>query len=224
MPVDRPGNDHRSPLTRERVVAEAMEVIASDGIDALSMRGLAGRLGVVPGALYRHVPGKDQLLDLVLDAVLADVDVRIDPRRGWVEQLAALAEQLRSVLDHHPGMAGLLKTRAPLTPHSLALTEAFMTLLDAAGLDAGQVASAYHLVYDYTVGFALSDPTSVGEQRLQDPDTRQRLHSFVRALPTDRFPLLAELGRRLWETDRDERFTVNLHTLINGLRLSLPAL
>jgi AcrR family transcriptional regulator len=62
----------RRPVTRERVVAEALAVISAEGAQALSMRAIAARLGVVPGALYRHVRSREQLYDLVLDAVLAD--------------------------------------------------------------------------------------------------------------------------------------------------------
>jgi AcrR family transcriptional regulator len=217
-PPLRRQTDARVTLTRQRVVDEALEVIGTNGVEALSMRALATRLGVVPGALYRHVRNKDQLHDLVLDAVLADVDCRIDSRRPWTEQLAALAEQLRLVLEEHPGIAGLLKTRAPLTQHSLGLTEAFLTLLAAAGLPKDQTARAYHLIYDYTLGFALSDRTSPSEQRVQNAASRQQLHTFLRSLPPDRFPALASLGEHIWVPDRDERFTTNLQTLIDGLQ------
>jgi|SRR5689334_15411480 AcrR family transcriptional regulator len=69
----------RRPLTRERVVAEALAVISAEGAQALSMRAIAARLGVVPGTLYRHVRSKEQLYDLVLDAVLAEVGCQSDP-------------------------------------------------------------------------------------------------------------------------------------------------
>src|SRR6266540_6981259 len=59
--------NRRRTLTRERVVAEALAIISADGVGALSMRALAARLGVVPGALYRHVRSKEQLYDLILD-------------------------------------------------------------------------------------------------------------------------------------------------------------
>jgi AcrR family transcriptional regulator len=216
--------DHRVTLSRERVVTEALDVIGTDGVDALSMRALAGRLGVVPGALYRHVHGKDQLHDLVLDAVLADVDCRIDHDQPWSEQLAALAERLRSALEEHPGIAGLLKTRAPLTPHSLALTEAFLTVLTAAGMSEDQTGRAFHLISDYVLGFALSDRTSPGEQRVQNAATRQQLHAFLRSLPPDRFPVLTSIGERVWVPDRDERFTINLRTLIDGLQVPRRAI
>src|SRR5882757_2098630 len=115
------GESGRRSLTRERVVAEALAVISADGAQALSMRAIAARLGVVPGALYRHVRSKEQLYDLVLDAVLAEVDCQADPGTPWVAQVAALARRLRTVLEDHPGIAALLKARDPVSPASLTL-------------------------------------------------------------------------------------------------------
>jgi AcrR family transcriptional regulator len=211
----------RRTLTRERVVSEALAVIGADGLEALSMRSLATRLGVVPGALYRHVRSKDQLHDLILDGVLAEVDCSLDRSLAWTEQVTVLAQRLRTVLEDHPGIAALLKTRDPLSPHSLALAEAFLSCLHAAGLAERQTALAFRLIYDYTLGFALSDRTSASEQRVQDDATRRQLHAFLRSLPADRFPVLASLGEHVWVADRDERFTAGLHTLIAGLQ-TLP--
>jgi len=209
--------DRRRTLTRERLVAEALAVIAADGVDALSMRALATRLEVVPAALYRHVRNKEQLYDLVLDGVLAEVDDHLDHTLAWTEQIKILAHRLRTVLDNHPGIAALLKTRDPLGPHSLALAEAFLTPLRAAGLPARETGLAFSLLYDYTLGFALSGPTSINEQRLRDAATRSRLHTFLRSLPPRRFPALVALGEHVWVDNRDERFTAGLDTLIDGL-------
>jgi AcrR family transcriptional regulator len=216
------GESHRRVLTRQRVAAEALAVISADGVQALSMRALAARLGVVPGALYRHVRSKEQLYDLVLDDVLAEVDCQADPSLDWAGQVTALAQRLRAVLENHPGIAGLLKTRDPLSPHSLALAEAFLAPLHAAGMAERQAALAFRLIYDYTLGFALSDRTSASEQRLQDAATRHKLHAFLRSLPADRFPVLAALGEHVWLDDRDERFTASIHTLISGLQAAQP--
>jgi TetR/AcrR family transcriptional regulator, tetracycline repressor protein len=211
-------NNGRRALTRERVVAEALTVIAADGAQSLSMRALAARLGVVPGALYRHVRGKEQLYDLILDAVLGEVDCRADPAAPWTAQVAALACRLRAVLENHPGVAALLKTRDPLSPTSLALAEAFLAPLHAAGLTGRESALAFRLIYDYTLGFALADPTSPAEQRLRDTATRQQLHAFFRALPASRFPTLTAHGIHAWDGDRDQRFGAGLETLLRGLQ------
>ncbi len=160
------------------------------------MRGLARRLGVVPGALYRHVRSKEQLHDLILDAVLAEVDCRADPAQPWTAQVTMLAHRLRAVLENHPGIAALLKARDPLSPASL----------------------AFRLIYDYTLGFALADPASPAEQRLRDSTARQQLHAFLRSLPVSSFPTLAAHGTHAWADDREQRFTSGLDTLIRGLQ------
>ena len=210
--------DRRPQLTRQRVVAEALAVIAQDGAQALTMRSLAARLGVVPGALYHHVRNKQQLQDLVLDGVLAEVDVHLDPSQAWPQQLKALAHRLRQVLEAHPGIAGILKTRDPLGPHSLALAEAFLERLQAAGFGDREAGLAFFLLLDYTIGFAVSSPaTSVNEQRVRDPAIRAQLHEFFRSLPPDRFPALVALGEHVWVDNRDQRFTAGLQVLVDGL-------
>jgi hypothetical protein len=145
-----------------------------------------------------------------------------NPALTWAEQVTELAQRLRVVLENHPGIAGLLKARDPLSPHSLALTEAFLAALHAAGMPGAQAALAFRLIYDYTLGFALSDRTTASEQRVQDTATRCELHAFLRSLPTDRFPMLAALGEYVWADDRDQRFSASLRTLINGLQATLP--
>lgn len=208
----------RRALTRDRVAAEALEVISMHGVEALSMRALAGRLGVVPGALYRHVHSKEQLYDLILDGVLAEVDRQVDDSQSWTAQVAELAQRLRAVLEDHPGIAALLKTRDPLSPHSLALAEAFLASLNGAGLPDHQTALAFRLIYDYTVGFSLSDRNSAAAQRVVDTATRGELYAFLRSLPADRFPVLTTLGPHVWADDRDDRFAAGIGTLISGLQ------
>jgi AcrR family transcriptional regulator len=210
-------NTSRRVLTRERVVAEGLTMIATVGAQALSMRALAARLGVVPGALYRHVRNKEQLYDLILDAVLAEVDSQVDPAQPWTAQVAVLAHRLRSVLEDRPGVAALLKIRDPLSPASLALAEAFLAPLLAAGLPGPDAAAAFRLIYDYTLGFAVADPTSPAEQRLRDAATREQLQAFLRALPASRFPALAAEGVHAWSADRDQRFGSGLDILLRGL-------
>ena len=213
----------RRTLTRERVVAEALFLIAQEGVEALTMRTLGARLGVVPGALYRHVRSKEQLQDLIVDGVLAEVDCDIDPALPWTEQIKVLVHRLRSVLDNHPGVAGLLKSRDPLGPHSLALAEAVLAPLHAAGFPHREAGLAFFLVIDYTIGFEVSSTRiSVNEERVQDAATRRQLHAFFRSLPVDRFPTLIALGEHVWLDNRSERFAAGINALIDGLRAQLP--
>jgi hypothetical protein len=115
-------------------------------------------------------------------------------------------------------VAGILKTRDPLGPHSLALAEAFLEPLQAAGFADREAGLAFFLLLDYTVGFAVSGlATSVNEQRVRDPATRAQLHQFLRSLPPDRFPALVALGEHVWVDNRDERFAAGLDVLVDGL-------
>lgn len=210
--------ERRYPLTRERVVAEALTLIAQEGVPGLTMRALAGRLGVVPGALYRHVPSKERLQDLVLDGVLAEVDTAIDTALPWTRQITALAHRLQNVLAHHPGVAGLLTSRDPLGPHSLAVAEAFLRPLHAVGFPGPEAGLAFFLIIDYILGFEVSNASiSENQQRVRDPATRKRLHEFFRSLSEQRFPTLAALGEHVWLDNRDERFAAGLDILVSGL-------
>ena len=212
-------NRRRRTLSRDRVVAEALTIISEHGVEALSMRALATRLGVVPGALYRHVHSKEQLYDLILDEVLSEADWQAGDVPTWTARVAELAQRLRAVLEGHPGIAALLKTREPISPHFLALAEGFLASLKGVGLSHHQTALAFRLIYDYTVGFSL-DRDSTAEQRVRDTAIRQEMHAFLRSLPTSRFPALAAQGNYVWADDRDDRFAAGLHTLIAGLQAS----
>jgi AcrR family transcriptional regulator len=108
--------NRRRVLTRDRVVAEALAIISASGAAALSMRTLATRLGVVPAALYRHVRSKEQLYDLILDGVLAEVDCKPDPALPWTGQVTALAHRLRTVLEDHPASPPCSKPATPSAP------------------------------------------------------------------------------------------------------------
>jgi TetR/AcrR family transcriptional regulator, tetracycline repressor protein len=210
--------ERRHTLTRQRVVAEALTLIAQQGVEVLTMRTLGARLGVVPGALYRHVRSKEQLQDLIVDGVLAEVDCNLNHTLLWTEQIKVLAHRLRKVLEDHPGVASLLKARDPLGPHSLALAEAFLQPLHNAGFPHREIGLAFFLIVDYTIGFEVSSARiSVNEQRVQDAATRNRLHEFFRSLPGDRFPTLIALGEHVWLDNRDERFTAGINTIVDGL-------
>jgi TetR/AcrR family transcriptional regulator, tetracycline repressor protein len=152
------------------------------------MRALAARLGVVPGALYRHVRGKEQLYDLILDAVLGEVDCRADPAAPWAVQITALAQRLRAVLENHPGAAALLKTRDPLSPRSLELAEAFLAPLLASGLPGRDAVLAFRLIYDYTLGSLSPIPRRRPNSACATPRPRSNCTRFSARCPPMAFP------------------------------------
>jgi hypothetical protein len=122
------------------------------------------------------------------------------------------------VLEDHPGVATILKTRDPLGPHSLALAEAFLGPPQTVGFGDRDAGLAFFLLVDYTIGVAVSSTsTSVNEQRVRDPAGRTQLHQFFRSLPPDRFPTLVAVGEHVWVDNRNERFTAGLDVLMAGL-------
>jgi AcrR family transcriptional regulator len=169
------------------VVDQALTLIAQEGLEALTMRTLGARLGVVPGALYRHVRSKEQLQDLIVDGVLAEVDCDTNPELPWTEQITLLAHRLRKVLEDHPGVAGLLKTRDPLGPHSLTLAEAFLLPLHNAGIphrEAGSRSSSSPTTPSDLRSAAPASPPTNNVSRTRRPENGSTNSS-------DRFPMTA---------------------------------
>ncbi len=90
--------------------------------------------------------------------MLAEVDCDLNHALPWTEQIKVLAHRLRNVLDDHPGVAGLQKTRDPLGPHSLAVAEAFLLPLHTVGFPHRETGLAFFLILDYTIGFEVNSP------------------------------------------------------------------
>ena len=110
--------DGSGKITRDAVLAAALEIIDRDGADALSMRRLARALDRDPMILYRHAPGKAALLDGVAETVLAQLDVdSADP--DWVGQLREVARRFRALALAHPHVVPLIVTRPLATPLGL---------------------------------------------------------------------------------------------------------
>lgn len=104
--------------TRAEITAAAIAVADRGGPDAVSMRNIADELGTGPASLYRYVGGRDDLLDLMVDATAAEY--RLDPPTGdHVRDLVAVAEQARSIMLRHPWLPELVLTRPVLGPCTL---------------------------------------------------------------------------------------------------------
>src|ERR1700721_4290418 len=102
-------------IDRAQVLAEALAMADAHGLEALTMAGLADRLGVTPMALYRHVANKADLLDGVVESILLEVPLP-DPADEWPERLSALARGTRAAALRHPQIFPLLLQRAAVTP------------------------------------------------------------------------------------------------------------
>lgn len=125
-----------SRLTRDIVIAEALALGDAHGFEAVTIRGVADRLGVTPMALYRHVGDKEGLLDGLADALYADLRVP-DLADDWWEGLAGLARSTRTVLLEHPWAVPLF-SRPLAGPHALTLESALAAALRSAGFSAAE--------------------------------------------------------------------------------------
>jgi len=185
----RPGQ--RAGLTRAQVLAAARELLAENGLDGLTMRALAQRLGVSPNALYSHVESKTALVDAILDDVLAQVrapdpDVE-DPGTG----LEAIMASTYDVLLAHPDLITFYLARhGARGSNAQRLGEIMLALLARAGVSGPRAIEARYVLIVYTIGFAAF-----------------ALHP----------PFEPDVSREPWAAEVLENFTSGLRWLLNGI-------
>ena len=145
----------RAPLTRGRVLSAALSHADTVGLDGLSMRGLAGILGVAPMALYRHVANREDLIDAMIDVVFGEV---VLPAGGadWRTAMRERGLSMRDVLTRHRWAIGLMESRRHPGPANLRHHDAVIGKLRSAGFDVAMVAHAYSLLDSYIYGFAMT--------------------------------------------------------------------
>ncbi|HYZ81096.1 MAG TPA: TetR/AcrR family transcriptional regulator, partial [Solirubrobacteraceae bacterium] len=124
-------------LSRERIVRAAIEVADEGGERALTMAAVAGRLGSYTAmALYRHVPGKEALIDLMVDEVTGEVALPTAPGEDWRAQLRAIALSTWDMSMRHPWYARVVHSSPPLGPNMLRRTECMLEILTVQGVSA----------------------------------------------------------------------------------------
>ncbi len=145
-------DDKREPVTRERAVRVAMTLADAGGIESLSMRKLAGELGIEAMSLYYHVKNKSDLLDGMLDVVYSEFAT---PKAGdeWRAAMQARAVSTRAVLAKHP-WAISIKARTSPGPATLGHLDSVIGCLIAAGFSMRMVGHAMSVLDSYTQGFA----------------------------------------------------------------------
>jgi TetR/AcrR family transcriptional regulator, tetracycline repressor protein len=174
--VDQPrGPGQRAGLTRDLVLGHARTLLSERGLEALTMRALAQRLGVRPNALYSHVQSKTALVDELLDDTLAEVeapaDLRIDPGDGLRMLMASTYE----VLLAHPDLVPLyLARQGARGPNAQRLGEIMLALLERAGLDASAALDARRVLIIYTIGYAAFTTRPPFESEPQPGTTQDR--------------------------------------------------
>lgn len=139
----------RRPLTRAAIVDAAVALADAEGIEAVSMPRLARTLGAAPMSLYRHVPHKDALVDLMLDAAIGDPPPTDGP---WRDALAAWARANRAVFVDHPWTLPLVSGSRRMGPAECAWAEAALRAGVDAGLSVADALAVLHAVNSYVRG------------------------------------------------------------------------
>ena len=224
-----PYRDRRRPrppaLDREQVVRAALELLDEVGLDELTMRRLAERLGVKAPSLYRYVAGKEELLVLLADEIVGTIP--LTPAEGsWRARLEAAALNVRRGLATHRDAARLLAITAPFGPRRLRHIEALLRVLRDAGLDPRTAARAGYHLNNFVTEFAADEArfaaaaAAAGSRRRMFAEARRHF----RELPPDQFPTLVELADALAEDDPDGLFRFGVDAWIGAIaRLSAAA-
>ncbi len=154
--MPRAARTRHEPLTRALVLARAVELADRDGVTGLSMRRLAEGLGVEAMSLYHHVASKSDLLDGMVDAVFAEIELP-SPGADWRTAMRDRAESARAALTRHPWAVGLMDSRTDPGPSTLRHLDAVLGSLRRGGFTLVGAAHAISLIDSYLYGFVMQE-------------------------------------------------------------------
>lgn len=206
----KPGE--RARITRADVIDAAVRVYRSSGIESVNMRSVAGELGVAPNTLYSHVATKDELIDELIDALLAEVTI---PESGmpWRSSLVELMESSRTVLLRYGDLMPEFLSRPTRGANARHLGKVTLRLLAEGGISGELAVNALRILVVYTFGFVAQE-----YPRLVDPNNETRKArtraAFLKAAPE---PITREIARSLSEHPDNHTFTTGLHWLVDGI-------
>jgi AcrR family transcriptional regulator len=214
-------------LTRERIVKAAIALADAEGIAALSMRRIAAELGVATMSLYRHVHGKDDLVEQMIGTVFADAPLPQRPAPGWRAQLELVAHRSWALFRRHHWLAPCVSvTRPQLVPEGMAYTEWTLRAVDGHGLDRATMLHVVLTLIGFVRGVAMNfEPEAYAEQ-----DTGLTNEEWMAAqdrqlrgiLASGRFPTLARVatGPDI-DADLNSLFEFGLGQLLDGLAVRI---
>ena len=240
---DSAGRDQRGPgrgrnrtapaLSRAEIVDAAIAIADAEGSGAISMRRIAQVLRAGTMSLYWHVANKEQLLDLMLDALLAEIDLP-EPTGDWRADLRTQARNERTMLLRHGWVIDFLGGRPPLGPNTLLQMDRLLAALDSLGLDVTTAMNILGTVQTYVMGSVLREMQEARVQRDEEradvtPEVwepmrtawRNRLDADGRFTRVVRF-LDAGIDPDAPET-RDERFEFGLDCVLDGIAAKIAA-
>jgi AcrR family transcriptional regulator len=178
----------RQRLTAGRVIDGAMALADEIGVHALTIRRLADALDTKPMTIYHHLPGKEAILDGMVDRVFAQID-RPPSDMGWKAAMRHRCVSARDVLNRHPWAAPLMETRTNPGPETLGHHDAVLGCLRDGGLSLEMTAHVYALLDSYVYGFALVE---AGMPATGGTEMADLAVGLIEPLPDGAFPHLSE--------------------------------
>ncbi len=187
--MSTPGRAPRNSLSRELLVARALQLADREGLGALTMRALAAECGVKPMAIYHHVPHKEAIIDALVDAVHEEVH---PPRadRPWRDELAQRSRSMRAALARHSWALSVLENRRNPGPATLRGHEACLEVLRSAGFSLPATAHAYAVLDAFVYGFALQE-SMLGDL---DLDLAGSAEDLIEGIDLTDLPRMAEFA------------------------------
>lgn len=227
----RPQRRREQPaLSRGQIVAEAVRLLDAEGIEALSMRRLGGRLDAGATSLYRHVTNRDELIELVVDDVYGEIDVpEVTEPSQWRSAAGACGHSVRAMILRHPWIASVLGQvgMSYLGPNVMRLNDRMLALFEAGGFTLQQADRAISTLVAYVIGMGTSEAawlTTLARAGTDEQAWQERLQPAV-ANAAQPYPRLREqtpeLGARGLEVIRNEKFAFGLETVLDGLVVRL---
>jgi AcrR family transcriptional regulator len=218
---ERPRNV-RPTLSRERIIHVALDLADAEGIDAISTRRIAARLEVSAMALYGYIERKEDVLDLMIDAVYGEVPVTLPESRDWRSDLQEIAVQIRAMMHRHPWFASLIGHRAVLGPNALKQTDYLLGRVSQLGFDMTTSMSILTMFNAYIVGFVLGEMGEAEAQRrtgLSQQEWQQQVAPYVQEqiIASGRYPNLSRSLVENEERPSDEMFIFGLTRLLEGI-------
>lgn len=181
-------------LNKQRMLAEAIRIADREGVEALSMRRLAGALGAGAMSLYHYVASKDELLDAMIDIVFAEIDLPAE-EADWQAAMRRRAESARQVLARHPWAISLMESRTSPGPANLRHREAVTACLRRAGFSVVMATHANWLLDSYVYGFALQESSLPFDDTSEVAAITEDV--FLPRIPPEEFPYLNEAAAAL---------------------------
>ncbi|MCT9078130.1 TetR/AcrR family transcriptional regulator [Streptomyces fulvoviolaceus] len=220
----RPSRGPKPALTVERIVDTAVRIADEEGVDAVSMRRIATELGTGTMSLYRYVPGKAELLDLMLDRVRHPADQEPSPggSEGWRTALETMARDTLALYRRHPWLVRVNQSRPILGPSALAALEKVLGRIKPMGLTDPELVSAVIMLDGYVVGAARTQVHQEEAERTSGLSNAEfyaaQVPTLAKAMATGHYPVLASLAPETFDADFDH-FDFGLQRILDGLEV-----